>query len=65
MSDCSDWVEKSSRCPRAAEGFEPYHKWIPVSTQNGNVSMLMCGICFHEVNIAEAFEHRDCFSKSE
>lgn len=65
MSNCDDWNEKSARCPKAAEGFEPYHKWIPVSTtvtqSSHTVQMVMCGICFHEVNLSEAFQHRDCF----
>ena len=70
MSDCTNWPEKACRCPKSAEGFDPYHKWIPISYSKsaGNVSVqtLMCGICFHEVNITEAFQHRDCFkSKSE
>lgn len=68
MANCDNWNEKSSRCPKAAESFEPYHKWIPISYSKsaGNISVqtLMCGVCFHEVNITEAFEHRDCF-KSE
>lgn len=65
MADCDNWNEKASRCPKAAEGFEPYHKWIPVSTSisptSQNVNMIMCGVCFHEVNLSEAFKHRDCF----
>lgn len=70
MSDCTDWNEKACRCPKAAEGFEPYHKWIPISTsmtpKGSTVTMVMCGICFHEVNLAEALQHRDCFKpKSE
>lgn len=65
MSNCDNWNEKASRCPKAAEGFEPYHKWIVVSTRvsasSQTVSMVMCGVCFHEVNLTEAFTHRDCF----
>ncbi len=68
MANCDDWNKKASRCPKVAEGFEPYHKWIPISTTKSStsstVTMLMCGICFHEVNLAEAFQYRDCF-KSE
>lgn len=68
MADCENWNDKASRCPKAAEGFEPYHKWIPAaySKSAGNVTlqMLVCGVCFHEVNLSEAFQHRDCF-KSE
>lgn len=68
MSDCTNWPEKACRCPKAAEGFEPYHKWIPISSIKTNtsetVTMVMCGICFHEVNLTEAFQHRDCFKKS-
>lgn len=65
MSNCDDWNQKASRCPKAAEGFEPYHKWIPagysVTPTSKNLTMVMCGICFHEVNLSEAFQHRDCF----
>ena len=65
--DCEHkkWNDQSSRCPKAAEGFEPYHKWIPIYT-SGTASMtvvtgLMCGICFHEVVVSDAHRHRDCF----
>lgn len=65
MSDCENWVNRAARCPLAAEGFEPYHKWIPVSTKiasgSEQVRMLLCGVCFHEVNLKEAFTHRRCF----
>jgi hypothetical protein len=59
------WNDQSSRCPKAAEGFEPYHKWIPVSSiitpHMTAVTGLMCGICFHEVVVSDAHRHRDCF----
>jgi len=65
IAKCAQWNERSSRCPKAAEGFEPYHKWIVTSTvitpTSQTVTMIMCGICFHEVNLSEAFQHRDCF----
>lgn len=64
-SKSEDWNRKSSRCPKAAEGFEPYHKWIPVSktmsASSEHVTVVMCGICFHEVNFSEAYVNRDCF----
>lgn len=63
MSNCENWIHRSSRCPKAEEGFEPYHKWIPISKfispQSESVMMIMCGVCFHEVNISEAFKHRE------
>lgn len=64
MSDCSkDWCQKVRRCPEAAEGFEPYHKWISISktvtAQAQQVTGLMCGICFQEVIVSEAHKHRD------
>lgn len=63
MSNCDDWNDKACRCPKAAKGFEPYHKWMPISKVKSagseTVTMIMCGICFHEVNITEAFKHRD------
>lgn len=59
------WNDQSSRCPKAAEGFEPYHKWIVVSTiatpRSSIATGLMCGICFHEVVVSDAHRHRDCF----
>lgn len=65
MSTCEEWNMRSERCPKAEPGFEPYHRWFPVSKQKTAtsefVSTIMCGICFHEVNVAEAYEHRDCF----
>jgi hypothetical protein len=68
MANCDKWNEKASRCPKAAEGFEPYHKWFTVSKQKTAtsefISTIMCGICFHEVNITEAYEHRDCIKPS-
>jgi len=67
--DKKEWNEKVHRCPKAAEGFEPYHKWIAINKSinpgSESVSMLMCGICFHEVNISEAFKHRDVFKTSQ
>ncbi len=60
-----DWNEQASRCPRAADGFEPYHKWIAIHTKltptTKIVTGLMCGVCFHEVVVADAHKHRDCF----
>ena len=56
------WNEQSSRCPKAAKGFEPYHKWIPVyRSKSNNVTGLMCGICFHEIIVSDAHRYRDCF----
>ena len=59
------WIEQSSRCPKAAPGFEPYHKWISINkilTPHAEiVTGIMCGICFYEVVISEAHKHRDCF----
>jgi hypothetical protein len=52
------WSEMVARCQKAAEGFEPYHKWVVISKQKTPtsefVNTIMCGICFSEVNISEA-----------
>lgn len=58
-----EWCEKSSRCPQAAQGFEPYHKWFILSTSQTktamNVTEIMCGVCFHKVHIQDCHKHRD------
>ncbi len=54
------WRDKAHYCIWSAE-IEP-HQWIPISwtlSEKGkHVQMLMCGKCFHEINVSEAFEHR-------
>lgn len=67
MDDCSkDWCREMSRCSQTAAGFEPYHKWIPISNVGGgnstHVTGLMCGVCFKEMIISDAHRHRDAFS---
>ncbi len=63
-----DWSDRAARCSRAAEGFEPYHKFMPISTMVAGrseiVTTIMCTICFHEINVSEAHKYRDGF-KSE
>lgn len=57
------WKTKAYRCWKTEPGFEPYHQWIPIShqksTSSDSVTLLMCGICFHEINISEAYAFRD------
>ncbi len=64
--ESTEWCNKATRCPQAEEGFEPYHKWIvtsKVKTQSSeSATMIMCGICFHEINLSEAHKHRDLLS---
>lgn len=64
----TEWADKAERCQRAEDGFEPYHKWIPISTSKSsggeNVETLMCGICFYEINITEAFKNRTIYDIS-
>lgn len=63
-----EWYKRYSRCPLAAEGFEPYHKWQPVSTVktsgSESVMMLMCGICFCELSLSEINKHRDAIHET-
>ena len=51
---CKDWQAKSYRChKRKAEG----HTWYPVSKtkteQSEHVTVMMCGHCFHIINVSE------------
>lgn len=63
MPNCDKWITSASRCNRAAEGFEPYHKWIVLSeivTQTSRITTgIMCGVCFQQVELSEAHKHRD------
>jgi len=51
------------RCAHAEPGFEPYHKWMPLSysitKQSEHVTGLICGVCFQEALISEAHKHRE------
>ncbi len=53
------WLYKAKHCPDTNQG---QHNWIPISwklsEKTKQVSTIMCTQCFHEINIAEAFEHR-------
>ena len=53
------WLYKATHCPTAQQG---PHSYIPIAWKLTNsmkqVSVLLCTQCFHEINIAEAFEHR-------
>ena len=55
-----EWRDKAHYCIWSAE-IQP-HEWIPiaysVSDKAKHVTTMMCAKCFHEINIAEAFEHR-------
>jgi hypothetical protein len=59
------WNKRAKVCPKALPGYSPYHQWIPISKvktpTSEIVTVLMCGVCFHEVNISDAYKHRDCF----
>jgi len=61
-----DWCKEMSRCKQAAQGFEPYHKWIVISEVNTersrSVTGLMCGVCFKEMIVSDAHRHRDNFN---
>ena len=54
------WRAKAHYCNWSSAP-EP-HQWIPiawtVSDKAKHVSTMMCGKCFHEINISEAFRHR-------
>ena len=58
MDKSEEWRDKAQKCSLANER----HEWIPIawrlSQQSKHVSTMMCGKCFHEINISEAFEHR-------
>jgi len=64
MDCCEEWNNKVSRCPKAAEGFEPYHKWIvsesDITSWSNRARILTCGVCFHEVDISDVSKYRDC-----
>ena len=61
--DKKKWNDDFSRCKRADEKFEPYHKWFVISkirTPGAEiVTGIMCGVCFHELMISEAHKYRD------
>jgi|HubBroStandDraft_6_1064221.scaffolds.fasta_scaffold04084_7 hypothetical protein len=53
------WRKKATCCSFSGD---TNHTWIPISWQISatakHVKTLMCTSCFHEINIAEAFQHR-------
>jgi hypothetical protein len=56
-----EWRKKALNCQYGPETIN-YHDWIPIAYHinqfSKNVSTMMCGKCFHEINISEAFENR-------
>lgn len=53
------WMYKAQHCPM---NNQQAHEYIPINWQltekSKHVSTLLCTRCFHELNIAEAFEKR-------
>lgn len=53
------WRYKAMQCPSNLDG---PHNLIPISwkitDKSKHVVALMCTRCFHEINIADAFQHR-------
>lgn len=60
VNECkkNNWQNKALNCVQSLHG----HELIPISwamtPTSKHVKMLMCTLCFHEINIAEAFECR-------
>ena len=55
-----DWFKKAHKCPLAKDPYSPGHKWIPiakqVTTNAEHVTMLLCGVCFHHINVSDVWE---------
>lgn len=53
-----DWQRKAYQCAMSSK-----HTLMPISwtitPKSKHVATLMCTSCFHHINIAEAFEHRN------
>lgn len=65
--DKKEWRLKAENCEKVYAGKENWHLWIPISKQKSekseHVSVLMCQRCFHTINTAEMYEHRQPFEE--
>lgn len=59
MNDQDEWLEKAKKCP---DNESKSHSYIPItwtkSDTSKHVKVLMCTLCFHEINISDCFRYR-------
>lgn len=62
---CQKWREEAYECPKQAGKPHSWHT-IAKTTMAGktgkgseHATMLMCGACFHVINLHEAFKHKE------